>query len=156
MSAARPAPAISMRDAFDVLLRAGEVLTGSLAFEETLRNGVQLMVPAIADWAAVLVIREDGTEFEITSRHPDPEVEQGLLSIRRRRRGAGGGGSESLEVWRSGRPVCVTHIEAGTTAPDVTEAETHLLRRISPESYMVIPLRARGRLVGAFTLLSTT
>ena len=70
-------PAISVREAFDVLMRAGEVLTGSLAFEETLRNGVQLMVPAIADWAAVLVIREDGTEHEITSRHPDPEVEAG-------------------------------------------------------------------------------
>jgi serine phosphatase RsbU (regulator of sigma subunit) len=148
-------PAISVREAYDVLMRAGEVLTGSLAFDETLRNGVQLMVPAIADWAAVLVIREDGTEHEISSQHPDPEVEQGLLSIRRRRRAATGG-SESLEVWRSGEPVLVTRIEPGATAPDVTAEESHALRRISPQSYMVIPLRARGRLVGAFTLLSTT
>jgi serine phosphatase RsbU (regulator of sigma subunit) len=148
-------PAISVREAYDVLMRAGEVLTGSLAFDETLRNGVQLMVPAIADWAAVLVIREDGSEHEISSQHPDPEVERGLLSIRRRRRAAAGA-SESLEVWRSGRPVMVTHIEVGLTAPDVTADESHALRGITPESYMIIPLRARGRLVGAFTLLSTT
>src|SRR5215218_4510948 len=106
-------------------MRAGEVLTGSLALEQTLRNGVQLMVPDIADWAAVLLIDEDGSEHEISSSHPDPDVEAALLSIRRRRRHVEGG-SESLAVRSSGEPVLVTKI-TGVTAPDVTDAERSAL-----------------------------
>jgi GAF domain-containing protein len=152
-AADRP-PAISAREALEVLTRAGAVLTGSLAFEETLRNGVQLAVPAIADWAAVLVMRDDGSEREITSHHPDPEVEGMLLNIRRRRRQRPGGGSESLQVLHSGEPVLATDV-SGALAADISPEERETIERLAPRSYMLVPLRARGRVLGSFTLLST-
>src|SRR3954447_14306179 len=85
-------PVVSAREAMEVLNRAGEVLTGSLALEETLSAVVGLIVPRLADWAAVLMTGEDGVEREISSRHPDPEVEEAIMAIRRRRRDAGGAG----------------------------------------------------------------
>jgi len=137
-----------------VLTRAGATLTGSLALEETLRIGVQLVVPAIADWAAVLILDEDGSEREITSRHSDPEIEAVLLDIRRRRRGEAGG-SESLEVLKSGEPL-LAHDVSGSVAPDLTEAEREALAPLDARSYMVVPLGAHGRVFGSLTLLSTT
>jgi PAS domain S-box-containing protein len=153
--AADPSPAVSAREALQVLTRAGEVLTGSLAFEETLRNGVQLMVPAIADWAAVLIVDDDGGEHEITSCHSDPEIEALLLEIRRRRRREAAGDSESLEVLRSGQPMLAGDV-SGAFAPDLTASERAVMDRLGARSYMLVPLRARGRSFGSLTLLSTT
>jgi PAS domain S-box-containing protein len=145
---------VSAREAVEILTRAGEVLTGSLAVEETLATVVRLVVPRLADWAAVLVVGEDGREREITSGHPDPEVEALLVEIRRRRRHETGG-SESLEVLRSGRPILAADVTAGSP-DDVAPSERAVLERISPRSYMLVPLRARGRLLGSLTLLSAT
>ena len=116
-----PAPGIPAHVALELLNRAGTCLTGSMALDETLGHVVRLAVPAIADWCAVLLVEEDGSEREITSGHPDPEVEATLLAIRRRRRRVTGG-SESLEVLRSGRSILATDV-TGIAAPDVREEE---------------------------------
>ncbi|HWT22602.1 MAG TPA: SpoIIE family protein phosphatase [Solirubrobacteraceae bacterium] len=147
-------PAISARQALETLNRAGGVLTGSLALDDTLRHVVALVVPDIADWCAVLVIQDDGTEHEITSGHPDPEVEATLLEIRRRRRRRTGG-SESLAVQQSGEPILATDV-TDDAAPDLDERELAVMARVRPRSYMVVPLFARGRILGSLTFLSTT
>jgi PAS domain S-box-containing protein len=152
--APEPAPAISARLALELLNRAGTMLTGSLPYDETLQRVVQLAVPDAADWCAVLVLEEDGTEREITSRHPDPDIEAVLLEIRRRRR-RHRGASESLAVLETGRPVLATDV-TGAPAPDVEPGELAVLERLAPRSYMLVPLRARGRTLGALTMLSTT
>jgi PAS domain S-box-containing protein len=151
---AAPPPVVSNRQALEILSRAGEVLTGSLALVDTIETGLQLVVPAIADWAAVVVEREDGSVDEITSRHADPEVEAALRSVRRRRREETGG-SESLAVAESGEPILASDI-SGTSAEDVEGAERAALERLDPRSYMLVPLAARGRIFGALTLLSAT
>jgi PAS domain S-box-containing protein len=145
-------PVVSAREAMAVLNRAGEVLTGSLALEETLQAVVGLIVPRIADWAAILMAGDDGGEREFSSVHPDPEVEQAIMAIRRRRRDTGG--SESLQVQQSGEPILVSDV---TTVPDrLSRGEQSAVDRLAARSYMLVPLRARGRLFGSMTLLSTT
>ena len=151
---ADPPPAVSARQAMETLRRAGAVLTATLAYDVTLRRVTRLVVPDVADWCAVLVIREDGSEHEITSEHPDPEIERTLRAIRRRRRGQGGG-SESLDVLASGRPILATSV-ADMPAPDLDPHERDVMARLGPSSYMIVPLMARGRTIGAVTLLSTT
>jgi len=151
---ADPPPAVSARQAMETLRRAGAVLTATLAYDVTLRRVTRLVVPDVADWCAVLVIREDGSEHEITSEHPDPEIERTLRAIRRRRRGEAGG-SESLGVLASGRPILATSV-ADMPAPDLDPHERDVMARLGPSSYMIVPLMARGRTIGAVTLLSTT
>ena len=152
--ASDPPPAVSARQAVEILNRAGAVLTGSLAYEETLRLVVELVVPDVADWCAVLVLGEDGSERDITSGHPDPEVEAVLREIRRRRRRQTGG-SESLEVLGSGRSILASDV-TGTPAADIERYDRDVLARLHPRSYMLVPLMARGRTLGALTFLSTT
>jgi PAS domain S-box-containing protein len=145
-------PVVSASEALRFLHRAGEILGGSLDFEHTLRRVAQLTVPDIADWCGLYVAAEDGPAREVTSVHPDPEVERVLVEIRRRRRD-GGGGSETLAVMRSQRSVLASRITGA--APDVSPEEQALVKRLGPSSYMIVPLLVRGRALGAMTLLST-
>src|SRR3954452_1708254 len=130
------------------------VLAGSLNYEQTLAHVVDLVVPEIADWCGVyLPDAGDVEEREITSRHADAELEAMIVDIRRRRRD-GGGGSESLRVLRTGESIRVTDV-AGRSDSDLDERHRAAVERLAPRSYMIVPLRARGRVIGALTLLST-
>src|SRR4051812_37968190 len=152
MPRVRP-PVVSASEALRFLHRAGMLLSGSLDYEHTLRRVVQLIVPEIADWCGVYVVSEDGPPREVTSVHPDPEVEALLVGIRRRRR-RGEGGSETLQAMRTGRPVLASDISV-ELAPDVQAEEREVIARLAPRSYMIVPMTARGRALGAMTLLST-
>ena len=149
------APVVSAREALEFLTRAGIVLADSLDYERTLAHVVDLVVPQIADWCGVYIADGDGEEREITSRHADPELERLLVDIRRNRREANSpAGSETLQVLHTGRSILATDIRH-SPAPDLDEHQRELAERLGPRSYMLVPLRARGRVIGALTLLST-
>src|SRR3954454_23870371 len=148
-----PPPVVSAEEASRFLHRAGTMLAGTLDFEATLERVVQLIVPELADWCGLYVVSEDGPPREVSSVHPDPEIEALVMDIRRRRR-RGEGGSETLEAMRTGRSVLVTDIRS-IPAPDVAPEEQALVDRLAPRSYLIVPLVARGRALGAMTLLST-
>ncbi|MCY1073247.1 hybrid sensor histidine kinase/response regulator [Archangium lansingense] len=66
-----------------LLARAGEVLAGSLDFQETLDRVAHLPVPELADWCAVY-FSEDGRHLKVAAlAHVDPEqVARGLETDR--------------------------------------------------------------------------
>ena len=145
---------IAPRDALEFLTRAGAGLADSLNYEQTLAHVVELVVPEIADWCGVYIAEAgDGHEREITSRHADPELERILVEIRRRRREDHGGGSESLKVLQTGRSILATDVVGPPS--DLAPEERAGVERLGARSYMIVPLRARGRVIGALTLLST-
>jgi PAS domain S-box-containing protein len=147
-------PVVEPTAAVHFFNRASEVLASSLDYEETLQRAAQLVVPEIADWCAVYVTGVDGTEHEITSVHPDPEVEATILDIRRRRRAASGE-SETLQVVETRRSVLATDVRQ-TQVPGLPLEQRKALGRLAAQSYMLVPMLARGRVIGAVTLLSTT
>jgi PAS domain S-box-containing protein len=154
MPARSGTPVIPAPEALEFLTRAGMVIAGSLNYEQTLKHVVDLVVPEIADWCGVYIADAgDGKEREITSRHPDPELEAMLVEIRRRRRD-GEGGSESLQVLRTGESILASDIRS-QAATEVEPRHRAAVERLGPRSYMIVPLRARGRVIGALTLLST-
>ncbi len=144
---------ITAQEALEFLSRAGMVLGASLDSEETLGRVVDLVVPEIADWCGILLTGRDDGEREITSRHPDPELEAMIVDVRRRRR-ADPDASESLRVVRTGTSILATDVR-NAPVPDVTAGQRTQLARLAARSYMIVPLMVRGAAIGSMTLLST-
>jgi PAS domain S-box-containing protein len=147
------ATVLSAQQALQFLADAGELLSRSLDYAQTVRQVAQLAVPQLADWCAVFLAADGDAELEITSGHTDPELEAVLLAIRRRRR-AVQDASESVRVARTAQPILAPDVR-GAFAADVEEGELELIERLQPRSYMLVPLLAHGRILGSLTLLST-
>jgi GAF domain-containing protein len=143
-------PVLSPSQALRFIADAGEVLSSSLDYEQTLRRVARLAVPDFADWCAVYILGEGDEEVEVSSGHEDPEVEAMLLGIRRGRRDVDGA-SESRQVGESGKSILMSDV---SVAPN-EEVDDGLYARLAPKSYMLVPLAARGRSLGSLTLLST-
>src|SRR3954454_18812281 len=140
----------------EILLgEAASVLADDLDFTRTLGRVAGLFVPEFADWVGVDVMAPDGTLEQYTSQHPDPAREAFLLELRRRYRREKEGREGVLAVMRSGEPVLAPDVRDQVELA-LREDEKDIYARLDPQSYMIVPLRARGRIVGALTFLSLT
>jgi serine phosphatase RsbU (regulator of sigma subunit)/PAS domain-containing protein len=147
-------PVMDPESALGFLAQASGVLAGSLDYERTLLDVARLAVPDVADWCAVDIVEADGSLRQITSTHPDPEQEGLLLELRRRYRAEKGAGAGATHAILSGDPTLVDDAR-GRAEIELKPAEQEVYRRLGPKSYMIVPLVARGRTIGALTLLST-
>ena len=115
--------------AMELLLDAGRVLGASLDYEATLRSLARLTLPALADACGVHVVGEDGVLRRI-----------------------------ALLVWDLGRGAIVERDETSWRVPlpsgferVITKGETSCLPDI-----LLVPLCARGAVLGAISLVRTT
>jgi PAS domain S-box-containing protein len=142
------------RARFGFLAQAVSLLAASLDLETTLANVVRLAVPELADWCAIDLIESDGSIRPITGVHADP-ARQRLLNELQSRYG----------YMRTGAMARVNESGTAEVHPEVTDdllargahdvEHLELLRAVGAQSFMVIPLRARGRALGTMVLLST-
>ena len=147
---------LSADEALRFLDEASAVLASSLDYEQTVGHIAQLLVPLLADWCVVDVVTENGPPREITSGHPDPEQERLLAELRRRHREERGGDEGALRVIATGEPELHPDVRGLARArTSIHEDEAALYERLGPRSYLIVPLIARGRTLGAMTLLST-
>jgi len=134
----------------DVLRR----LSTSLNHAEILAEVVAVLVPRIADWCAVDLIGKDGTPERLAAAHVDESKAAMINSLRQRfpeiRITPGAPGS----VIRSGQTIFVRDVtddmlvEAFHEKPE----QLQLIRAIGNTSYMCVPLKGRGAVIGAMTL----
>jgi PAS domain S-box-containing protein len=137
------------------LLDAGAELSLSLDWRAGLEAVAKLAVPRIADWCAVHLLDEAGTISTLTIEHADPaklvfanELQERYPPDPINERGA-------AEVIRSGTPQLVPEIPADAFSNAATD-ETHeqLLRQLGLRSFLCVPIAARGRTLGAITLVT--
>src|SRR3954466_11152062 len=149
----RQAAVMDPQSALGFLAQASGLLAASLDYERTLSQVARLAVPDVADWCAIDIVQPDGTTRQVTSVHPDPDAEALLLELRRRYRAEKQGSEGTAHVIATGQPELARDV-SGQVAIDLEEREVETYRRMSPRSYMIVPLVARGSTIGALTLLS--
>lgn len=137
------------------LLQASEQLAASLDYETTLNTVAHLAVPGIADWCAVDLLQDDGGLKRVAVAHVDPEKVAAAADLERLfpTDPASGGGVH--EVIRTGEArwaadISEEMLRAGTQSDEHLEA----IRRLGLKSFILVPLRARGRTLGAMTLVN--
>jgi PAS domain S-box-containing protein len=141
----------------EFLARANELFASSLDYRETLRNAASLAVPGIADWCAVDMVDETGEKpwKRLAVAHIDP-AKVALAEEFQRRFPPRPDQDVVSRVLRSGTSELVPYISdemlvAGARSPEHLE----MIRSIGVMSYMIVPLRSRGEIVGAITFVAS-
>ncbi len=139
------------------LTQAARTLTSSLDFEETLKLVARLAVPVIADWCVVDIVDQELSPKlrRLTITHADPEKERWGHEIARRYPPLPDQSVGPQRVVQTGRPELVEDIP-DSMLMSVARDDEHLalLRQIGFSSYMCVPLRARGKILGAITCVA--
>ncbi|HEU5101377.1 MAG TPA: ATP-binding protein [Roseiflexaceae bacterium] len=138
------------------LAEASRLLVASLDHTATLSNLTQLVVPKLADYCIVDIVAEDGGIERLAVAHRDP-VKQALLSdIQRRYPMSLNAPAGFQKVIRTGVGELFPQITDEFLQPLAHDAEhLALLRQLGLRSGICVPLRARGRVLGALTLSIT-
>lgn len=135
------------------LATAGDLLATTLDYEATLRNLTRIAVPKIADWCAVDMV-EGETCRRLAVAHVDPQ-KLALAQELQERYPPQPDRDPIFEVIRSGRSQMVTEISEELLrqfAPD--EEWLRIVRGLGLKSWMIVPLKVRGRVVGAVTFVT--
>ena len=148
------ATAEATNDRLSFLADASVVLSSSLNFRKTLSKIAKLAVPRIADLCSVEMLEADGSISSIDIVHADPAMAE--LAVAYRHRFSPEEGSGIHRVIESARSELYTEIPDDVVREAVPDEEgRELIRRLQLRSAMIVPLTARGRAMGAITLVTT-
>jgi len=137
------------------LAEAGEVLSSSLDFRAALSAVARLVVRSLADWCIVYVVKEDGMAHRVAGEHRDPAM-RGVLDEVMAQPLSMASGAPVADVLRSGGSRLLPTIddEVLRAVAGGDEAQVRRLRQLGAESGIAVAMVARGRTLGAFTLVS--
>ena len=149
--------AVEARRRLALLAAAGPALSASLDYTETLERITRLLVPDLADWCLLDVARDDGSINQLAAAHADPEMEDILTWLGEHRRFGKGDVGSTAEVLRTGQSVLTPNLPDDSFYEQTLGSGEHLdaLLRLEPRSLMCVPLLARGKTMGAITLVSS-
>ena len=143
-------------DAARFLAAAGTALAESLDYRVTLQRVADLAVPTLADWCVVDVVEDGGIE-RVALAHADPAKIEATERLQRLYPDDPSATQGVPNVVRTGQPELVPEISDAMLEAAARDAEhLRLLRELQLRSYIVVPLIARGRTLGAVSLVGAT
>ena len=128
-------------------------LVSTLDVDEALDRLARLVVPRVADWAAVTLLDSESRLRHSVARHRDPDQAEAVERFARVHTRDLTEESRSVRVARGGEPVLIPHVDleavaAGTTNPEVVA----LLAEMGLASLVVVPLQGRQEVLGVLVL----
>jgi PAS domain S-box-containing protein len=138
------------------LAEASQLLSGSLDPEALLGRVARLAVDYMADWCGIELLGDDGELRSVAVAHVDPQQVRLAKELRERYPVDPEAEVGVPNVIRTGQPELYPEVSDQLLA-DGAEDEEHLrlLRELGLKSAMIVPLLARGRPLGALTLVSS-
>lgn len=131
-----------------VLAQASKILLNSLDYGATLELVAQSVVPVLADYCAISLLESaPDAPAQLVVAHVDPTQARKLEQLLQ----------NGALVAPGDQPRLVAELDEAFLsewAPDPTHRAA--LRAIEPRSMIAVPLRARGRLIGSITFVSST
>jgi PAS domain S-box-containing protein len=138
------------------LAAASELLAGSLDPDATLRSLAELAIREIADWCGIDLVDADRGVRNVATAHKDPERVQMANELRTRYPVDPDAPTGVPNVIRTGRPELYAEVpDELLVEAAVDEEHLRLIRELGLKSAMVVPLEARGRILGAMTLVAS-
>lgn len=136
------------------LSEASAVLASSLDYRGTLSDVARLAVPQLADWCAVDVL-EDESLNRVAVAHQNPEKMRWAHELQERCPSDPNAPRGVAAVARTGRSEFYPEIPDEMLESAAQDAEhLRIMREVGFTSVIIVPLVARGRTLGAITLVS--
>lgn len=140
------------------LLEAGNLLSASLDYEDTLQLVARLAVPTLADYCIVDITDEVGEPRRIAVHHRDQEMLGVAEELQRRFPPERDAPYGVHHVLRTGvaefmAEISDEQLERSAEQPGRGPEYLALLRRLDLQSYLIAPMVGRERIVGALTLV---
>lgn len=132
------------------------VLASSLDYETTLATVARLAVPHFADWCAVDMRDETGAIQRLAVVHVDPAKVEWSKEIQKRYPTNPEAERGLAKVLRTGEFEMMNDVPDELVAATAVDPEhLYMLRQIGLKSVLIVPLIARGRVLGALTFVTT-
>jgi PAS domain S-box-containing protein len=143
-------------DARRFLAKATELFSSSLNYEETLTTLTTLAVPEMADWCTVDIADETHPPHRrLAVAHVDPAKTEFAWELYRKFP-SDPENDQIGAVMRSGKSQLVSTIPEGMFEALVKDEEQlRIVRELGLFSWMIVPLRSRGRVLGAVSFVSS-
>ncbi len=142
-------------EAAELLSDASRVLSSTLDYEKTLEAVARLAVGDISDWCTVDLVDTDGVIRQVVVAHIDEERIKWARELGKRYPPDYSGITGVGQVIRTGRPEIYPEITDEMLAASAQDPD-HLaiLRELRFKSALIVPMIARGRTLGALTMVS--
>jgi signal transduction histidine kinase/response regulator RpfG family c-di-GMP phosphodiesterase len=138
------------------LAEASNALAGSLDYEETFQSLARLVVPRLGDFCIVDIADEDGQLRQVAVAHANSSEEGKLQQLKEHYPATLAAKHAGTRVFQSGKSeICCDMTEEVLREMFESEEDRNLVRDLRPSSYIAVPLRARGRVLGAITMVNT-
>ncbi len=139
-----------------VLAEISALLGSSLDYERALPRLVRLAVPVLGDLCAIDLLQDGGGLHRVASAHVD-STKEALVDDIRARHGFNPNAAHGVPaVVRTRQPVLVPRVADADLSEVAHNAEQlALLRQLAPKSWIIAPLVAHERTLGAITLAIT-
>ncbi|WP_026369425.1 PAS domain S-box protein [Kallotenue papyrolyticum] len=142
-------------DALRFLANATQIVSQSLDVETTLQRLAHLAVPYLADWCAIDICQADGRLQRMAVAHVDPHKVALAHELYRRVPFDPAAPHGVARVLRSGQAELIPVITEALVCQTVADPEVQrILLALGLHSSMIVPLMARGRILGTLTLVS--
>ncbi len=139
----------------EFLLRASRVLSEASDYRQTVGRLAEVAVPVLGDICLIDIRNEQGTMERMVARHADPALQSLVDQLRLRYAPDPEGSHPSVTVMRTGRSSWAPEMSdefVARTSRD--EQHLALVRELEFTSYMTVPLKAGGGVLGTVTLVS--
>jgi signal transduction histidine kinase/CHASE3 domain sensor protein len=138
-----------------LLNEASRVLSSTLDYEKTLETVARLAVGDLADWCTVDLVQPDGSIRQVIVAHVDENKIKWARELNKRYPPDYSGPTGVGHVIRSGQPEIYAEISDEMLVAGARDEE-HLaiMRELQMRSALIVPMIARGRTLGALTLIS--
>ncbi|HEY9640078.1 MAG TPA: PAS domain S-box protein [Coleofasciculaceae cyanobacterium] len=137
------------------LAEASTTLTSSLDYAYTLRSVAEAVVPILADWCAIDILRDDGTLERLATTHVDPVKVQWGWELHRRYPPDLNAPHGIAQVLRTGQAEYHPMISDDQVVAAARDDEhLRILREIGLSSVLLVPLNVRGRTLGTISFVA--
>ena len=138
-----------------LLADASEALASSLDYKKTLATVAHLAVRDVADWCSVAIGDSSGRYENLSVAHRNPERVKWVEEYTRLNPPRFDTPTGVPQVLRTGKPELYPEIDDKLLeAAATTEDERRVVRELGLYSAMIVPMTARGRVIGAISFVS--